>query len=199
MVGTGNEGNQTTQRTLTRSLGFIDGVCILITIIIGSGIFSSPGETLKRSGSPGAALVSWCISGILVITASFCYAELGAMMPSTGGDFDYLYRAYGDSAAFSFAWFYFWISKTGSQAIVATVFGNYVVKLFTGLGDSDGNETLSKLFAVCLLISLTLLNCLGVKSSKFIANALTGLKLCLVLILCVTGIYYVSKKQQTIK
>lgn len=121
------------------------------------------------------------------------------MMPSTGGDFDYLYRAYGDSAAFSFAWFYFWISKTGSQAIVATVFGNYVVKLFTGLGDSDGNETYSKILAVGLLITLTLLNCLGVQSSKFIANTLTGLKLTLVVVLCISGIYYVSEKQQTIK
>ena len=51
--------------SLTRTLGLVDGVCILISIIIGSGIFSSPGETLSRSGSPGAALVSWCISGIL--------------------------------------------------------------------------------------------------------------------------------------
>ena len=59
---TSNEST-TNQRALKRSLGFVDGVCILITIIIGSGIFSSPGETLKRSGSPGAALISWVISG----------------------------------------------------------------------------------------------------------------------------------------
>lgn len=62
-INENNENENNNHRKLKRSLGFIDGVCILITIIIGSGIFSSPGETLKRSGSPGAALISWCISG----------------------------------------------------------------------------------------------------------------------------------------
>lgn len=136
--------------------------------------------------------------GVLVIIASFCYAELGAMMPSTGGDFDYLYKAYGDYAAFSFTWFFFWISKPGSQAIVATVFGNYLVKLFTGLGGSDGDETISKLLSVTLLVSLVFLNCLGVKSSKLIANVLTGLKLSLIILLLVCGIIFVCRKQQTI-
>jgi amino acid transporter len=134
-----------------------------------------------------------------VIIASFCYAELGAMMPSTGGDFDYLYKAYGDYAAFSFTWFFFWISKCGSQAIVATVFGNYLVKLFTGLGDSDGTNTIAKILSVSLLICLTFLNCLGLKSSKSIANVLTALKIGLILLVFVSGIFYVSHKQENIR
>lgn len=137
--------------------------------------------------------------GLLVIIASFCYAELGAMMPSTGGDFNYLYKAYGDYAAFSFTWFYFWISKPGSQAIVATVFGNYLVQLFTGLGNSDGNTTIAKILSVTLLVTLTVLNCFGVKSSKSIANILTGLKIFLILVVCISGIVYVSKKEETIR
>jgi basic amino acid/polyamine antiporter, APA family len=120
------------------------------------------------------------------------------MMPSTGGDFDYLYKAYGDYAAFSFTWFFFWISKPGSQAIVATVFGNYLVKLFTGLGDSNGDETISKTLSVTLLVGLVILNCLGAKSSKSIANILTGLKISLIFLLLVSGIIYASRKQQTI-
>lgn len=202
----------TSPPSLSRTLGFVDGVCILISIIIGSGIFSSPGETLNRSGSPGAALISWCISGsyehfsvspivlgFLVIIASFCYAELGAMMPSTGGDFNYLYKAYGDYAAFSFTWFYFWISKPGSQAIVATVFGNYLVQLFTGLGNSDGNTTTAKILSVTLLVSLIILNCLGVKSSKSIANVLTCLKIALIFLVFVSGIVYVSRKDEIVR
>ena len=41
-------------------------------------------------------LIAWSISGILVMLTSFCYLELGSIMPSAGGDFDYLKRAYGD-------------------------------------------------------------------------------------------------------
>jgi amino acid transporter len=87
--------------SLKRTLGFYDGLGVLISIVIGSGIFASPGVTLERAGSPGAALVSWILGGLLVAIGAFCYAELGAMLPSTGGDFDYLHQAYGKMAAFS--------------------------------------------------------------------------------------------------
>lgn len=193
-------------RKLQRHLGFWDGTCILITIIIGSGIFSSPGETLDRSGSPMGALVAWTISGVLVITAALCYAELGAIMPSSGGDYEYLLKVYGKSTAFSFAWFYFWIAKTGGQAIISTVFGNYIIKLYSGLHDTDddgdddgsgGNPYVAKSFAMGLIVVMTALNMLGVKESSLVVNSLTALKLALVAVLCCSGLYYVSKHTET--
>lgn len=48
---------------LNRTLGFWDGVCVIISVIIGSGIFASPGAALDRSGSPAAALLAWSLSG----------------------------------------------------------------------------------------------------------------------------------------
>jgi basic amino acid/polyamine antiporter, APA family len=145
------------------------------------------------------SLINQLLTGLLVITASFCYAELGAMMPSTGGDFDYLKRAYGDSTAFAFAWFYFWISKTGSLAIISTVFGNYIVNLFNGLNnDDDGDasdDMTAKGIAVGLIIILTGLNFLGVKESSGVVNFLTVLKIGLVVTVCLVGVYYVSKHQ----
>jgi amino acid transporter len=196
--------DSTSSNKLHRKLGFWDGTCILITIIIGSGIFSSPGETLDRSGSPAGALVAWTISGILVITAALCYAELGALMPSSGGDYEYLLKVYGKSTAFSFAWFYFWIAKTGGQAIISTVFGNYIIKLYSGLRDtdddgdddgSDGDPLVAKAFAMGLIVLMTMLNMLGVKESSFVVNSLTAVKLGLVAVLCFSGIYYVTKNQ----
>ena len=47
--------------------------------------------------------------------------RLGGMMPTAGGDFDYLRRAFGDRVAFSFAWYNFFVGKSGSQAIIATM------------------------------------------------------------------------------
>jgi amino acid transporter len=106
-----SENNNNHNNKLRRELGIVDGLCVVISIMIGSGIFASPGLALEKSGSPGATLVMWFVSGILVITASFCYAELGAMLPSAGGDYEYLVAAYGESAGFMFAWYFFWISK----------------------------------------------------------------------------------------
>jgi amino acid permease len=69
---------------LHRSLSFFDGLGIIVGIIIGSGIFSSPGLALERSGSPGACLLAWAVSGMLVCLTSQCYFELGSMMPTAG-------------------------------------------------------------------------------------------------------------------
>lgn len=76
--------SDSTSNVLHRSLSFFDGLGIIVGIIIGSGIFSSPGLALQRSGSPGACLFAWSASGMLVCLTSQCYFELGSMMPTAG-------------------------------------------------------------------------------------------------------------------
>ena len=91
------------------------------------------------------------------------------MIPTAGGDFDYLQRAYGDGAAFSFAWFNFWVGKPGSQAIIATVFGQYVIAIFSGdLHTSSKIDKLgaSKVVAIALVLILTVVNCTGIRGNR---------------------------------
>lgn len=71
---------------LQRRLSFFDGLGIIVGIIIGSGIFSSPGLALERSGSPALCLIAWSASGMLVCLTSQCYFELGSMMPTAGAN-----------------------------------------------------------------------------------------------------------------
>ena len=94
---------------LKRSLTFYDGFGCVVGIMIGSGIFSSPGLAMERAGSSGLVLFAWVAAGLLVSNTCLVYSELAAMIPTAGGDFDYLRRAYGDKAAFAFAWFNFWV------------------------------------------------------------------------------------------
>lgn len=108
------------------------------------------------------------LAGILSIAASVCYAELGALMPNAGGDFEYLKKSYGDTCAFSFTWFNFWVSQGGSIAIIATVFGNYMVTLFVGLSAPTSNSTPSKIAAILLICILATLNCRCIKESSFV-------------------------------
>lgn len=196
-------------RNLQRSLSFYDSFCILVGIIIGSGIFSSPGIALSRAGSPGLALLSWASSGILVMITAQCYFELAGMFPSCGGDYDFLRHAYGPRTAFSFAWFNFWISKPGSQAIIATIFGRYTEKVFISLhaltGSSlplptplsqtttsqlQGESSFTTIAAILLIVILTLMNCYGLKESSLLQNFLTTSKLLLVSLLFLMAISY---------
>jgi amino acid transporter len=121
-----------------------------------------------------------------------CYIELAIIMPGVGGDFVYLSRAFGKTASFSFAWYYFWISKPGTQAMVASVFGSYVVTIFTGLDNADETSIASKGAAVILIIFLTVLNCFGIMEAVFIVRFFTFIKLSLVATILITTFVFVS-------
>ena len=178
---------------LRRALNIYDGIGVSVGIMIGSGIFASPGVTLSRCGSPGAALLAWVASAALVLCASFCYAELATSIPDSGGDFAFLQRAYGDAVAFCFAWYNFWVGKTGSQAIISTIFSHYFISGLFGshfLSTHDG-VIAAKITAILLLLALCVLNCAGVKESAAVINGLTAVKLVLVASLIVAAIAYV--------
>ncbi len=184
-------------RQPVRKLTFIDGIAIIVGIIIGSGIFSSPGLALERSGSAGVDLIAWSVSGVLAMMCAQCYLELGGMMPSAGGDFDYITKAYGESAGFSFAWYNFFVGKTGSQAIIATIFGRYFESILKGntsqLKDGSADETVTgKILGICLIVIITGINCAGIKESAFVSIFMTTIKISLVIIVFFFSIIYAS-------
>jgi amino acid transporter len=192
-----NNDLQLQQGGLKRSLNFIDSFGIIVGIIIGSGIFSSPGVALERAGSSGAVLIAWSLSGLLVCITAQCYFELGCLYPTAGGDYDYLLNSYGETAAFSFAWFNFFISKPGSQAIIATIFGRYISSIDM-IRNNNYNQHLlnsqesdsTKFFAIVSIIILTLLNCIGLKESSLIQNILTFSKIILVISIFLIAMVY---------
>ena len=72
------------QGTFTRNLGAIEAFAILISVIIGSGIFTSPGSIDANVPSPGAALMIWLLGGVLAWTGASTLAELGTAIPGEG-------------------------------------------------------------------------------------------------------------------
>lgn len=83
------------EEALGKSISLFSAITLIIGMCIGSGIFSSPGPVLLYSSSVGLALFIWFVAGILAITGALCYAELGTMIPTSGGEHPYLKRAYG--------------------------------------------------------------------------------------------------------
>src|ERR1051326_449810 len=89
---------------LPRKLGMIDAAAIVVGIVIGSGIFVLP--TLIARGLPSgpAILGIWIVAGVLSFFGALAYAELGAMLPATGGQYVFLREAYGPMCAFVCGW-----------------------------------------------------------------------------------------------
>jgi APA family basic amino acid/polyamine antiporter len=93
---------------LPRKLGLADATAIVVGTIIGSAIFLVPGSVAQSLPSTGAILAVWIASGVLSFFGALAFAELGATLPHTGGQYVYLREAYGPMwrfcAAGRFSW-----------------------------------------------------------------------------------------------
>src|SRR5579864_8391093 len=110
---------------LPRKLGLLDATFIVIGIVIGSGIFLLPNLIAQRLPSAFAIIAVWVVAGVLSYFGALAYAELGAMMPATGGQYVYLREAYGQLCAFVCGWTFMLAVLAGGSAWLAVTFSIY--------------------------------------------------------------------------
>ncbi|KAG8719789.1 hypothetical protein FRC09_010618 [Ceratobasidium sp. 395] len=120
-----------------KTIGFANGVALVVGAQIGSGIFSAPGVVVANTESVGASLVVWAASALLAWTGASCFAELGTMVPLNGGAQAYLAYAYNPLVSYLYTWTAVGVLKPGSNAIIALIFGEYLNRLFYHATGSD--------------------------------------------------------------
>lgn len=131
---------------LQRQVGLMSGVGIVVGVIVGSGIFITPRDVLMEAGSEGAALVVWLLSGLLSMFGALSFAELGASIESSGGDYAYILMAYGPLTAFLYLWVIVLVILPCSNAIGALTFAKYAIKAMSSLRNvMPSTATLSSL------------------------------------------------------
>jgi APA family basic amino acid/polyamine antiporter len=155
---------------LRRQLGLLDSTCIVIGTTIGVGIFLVPGPIARELGSPVLILATWVITGIISLFGALAYAELGAMMPESGGQYVYLREAYGPAMAFVCGWVAFLITQSGSIAAVSVGFGIYLSYLLPGV------PGVIHWAPVVVIALFTYLNYRGARTGARTQNLLTILK-----------------------
>jgi amino acid transporter len=112
---------------------------------------------------------------------ALCYAELATTYPHAGGDYHFLTRAYGKNVSFLYGWAKAMVINTGSIALLAFVFGDYMTKVLP-LG---ANSTIY--WAALIVITLTLINLIGIHASAGIQTLLTILEVCGLAAIIVAG------------
>src|SRR5215213_8769087 len=117
--------------TLERKLGLWSCVAIVAGAVIGSSIFMKPATMAAQTGSPIILLVVWVVAGIISLFGGMINAEIGCMLPETGGQYVYFRRMYGDFFAFLYGWAGFIVINTAAIAAIAFVFAQYTEYFIT--------------------------------------------------------------------
>src|SRR5690606_15957103 len=114
-------------KSLTRSFGFWASVSLVVGGIIGSGIFMKPATMAAQLGSPGALLAVWAVAGLITLFGALSNAEIGSMIPETGGQYVFFRKMYGEFFAFLYGWAAFAVFNTAAVASIAYVCSTYAV------------------------------------------------------------------------
>lgn len=136
-----------------RLLGARHAMAICVGMVIGAGIFRTSPYVAGNLMSAGPLFGAWALGGVLSIFGALCFAEMASTFPHAGGDYSFLARAYGRRLALFFAWSRFAVIHTGSMALLAFVFGDYLAHL---INFGPWSSPVFGTIAVLVLIGLNL-------------------------------------------
>ena len=151
----------------TQQLSTFSAIAIIVGIVIGAGIFKTPSMVAGVTGDAGWLIVAWVLGGVISLAGALCYAELATTYPHAGGDYHFLARAFGKPASFLYAWAKATVINTGSIALLAFVFGDYMSKV-VNLGPHS-----TALWAVGVVVAMTLINLIGLHAASWVQTCLT--------------------------
>ena len=165
-----------------QQLSTFSAIAIIVGIVIGAGIFKTPSMVAGVTGDAGWLIVAWVLGGVISMAGALCYAELATTYPHAGGDYHFLARAFGKPVSFLYAWAKATVINTGSIALLAFVFGDYMSKV-VNLGPHS-----TALWAVGVVVAMTLINLIGLHAASWVQTCLTMIEVTGLLCVAVAGI-----------
>ena len=171
---------------LLRKLGPASATALVISNMIGTGIFTTTGFLARDLGSPKLVLLSWAVGAVCALLGALCYAELGSNFPRSGGEYVYLREAFGPIWGFLTGWVSFFAGFSAPVAAAALAFADYLGAVAPGLRGSGAAQAV----AAALITTLTCLNCFGIQRGARVQNALTLLKLAILGSFVIAGLAF---------
>jgi len=183
---------------LRQSFRVRDGVALIVSNVIGVGIFTTPAIIAKLVPEPSAMLALWIAGGCLALAGAMSYAQLGRMWPSAGGEYIYLSKAYGPTAGFLSGWTSLIAGFSGAVAASAVGLVIYLGQYFPALASDRslfsipfyvGALTFSprSLTAAFVIAVFAILHACNLGAGKITQNALALLILGIAVVFCLAG------------
>ena len=164
-----NNHRSASKGTLLRVLGVGFGLAVTIGGTIGMGILRTPGEVAEKLPTPGLFLGVWVLGGVYALLGALSVAELGAMIPRSGGWYVFIHRALGNYPGFVVGWSD-WLSTCGTLAVISMVVGEYTAVLVPQLAGRD------KSVALAIVLLFAALQWRGIRWGSFTQNTTSLLK-----------------------
>ncbi|MBA2731864.1 MAG: amino acid permease [Acidobacteria bacterium] len=169
------------QVELKRQLGLSSAIALVISGVIGVGIFIYPAQMAKSLGSPMLLLVVWLVMGLAALCGALCYGELATRFPEAGGGYVYLREAYGPRVAFLYGWMLLLVLDPGLTAALAVSLANYSSNI------TPLSPLAIKFLGVGTILVLAAVNIIGVRLGARLMMLLTVLKVGLLLFIVFWG------------
>lgn len=197
--------SQSQNKTLERTMGVWDLIFLGVGCVIGTGIFVVTGVVAADSAGPGIML-SFVLAGIACALAAFCYAEFSSAVPLSGSVYTYTYATLGELFAFLIGWdlmleYILAVSAvaTGWSAYFQSLIAGFNIHLPAAISSAPGvgKGGLIDLPAVLIIMCITALVSKGIKESIKFNNFMVFVKLAVILLFIVVGVFYVKPDNWT--
>ncbi len=164
---------------------------VVIANMVGTGVFTSLGFQLLDIRSGFVLMMLWAVGGIIALCGAMTYAELGAAMPRSGGEYNFLTRIYHPAVGFASGWVSATVGFAGPTALAAMTFAAYAT---SSLG-SDANPWVLKAIACGLIVVLTLVHGSTRRNSGGLQLVFTVLKVGVIIAFCIGALWIADTPQ----
>ncbi|CAH0771800.1 unnamed protein product [Bemisia tabaci] len=195
------EGKPAKGVQLQRELGLMSAVNLILSVMIGSGIFVSPTRALKEAGSIGMALIVWALCGTISMLGALSYAELGTVVNKSGAEYSYyreafgpLHKFWGPLPSFINCWVSIVFVRPAEIAIIILTFAEYFTQLLNPIippNEIDNYYDRKKIVAIAALLIITAINFFSVKLYVKIQNIFSSFKVAACFLVIGCGLYYI--------
>ena len=183
---------------LPKALGPLDGAAIVVSNVVGGGIFIVPVLVAQSVPNAWGMLSIWLAGGVLAFAGAMAYAELATVYPRAGGEYIYLNEAFGPRAGFLTGWTSFVAGFSGAIAASSVGLASYLGRFVPAAGDvstllelNTGLVTFTvspqAVVAITAIVGLSVIHVIGLKPGRFVQNILAALKVLLLIAFVVIG------------
>lgn len=175
----------------TNKFAYTTVTAVVIANMIGTGVFTSLGFQLLELRSGFVLLSLWAVGGLIALCGAMTYAELGAALPRSGGEYNFLSQIYHSGVGFVSGWISATIGFAAPSALAAMTFAAYMMSVLPQSFDSRIEKTI----AVALVVFLTVMHSSSRRQSGGLQWVFTVLKVAVIIIFCLAALWFVGEPQ----